>query len=299
VRRDAEPAPGAPHSPRDSILPGVAAPLPPIDLRERVGQTPPGEDPEEFYLAAGARHRQRIEGLIPVRGRALDFGCGAGRTIRHFVPDAEAGRLELWGCDIAEPSIDWLRENMSPPLNVFVTTEEPGLPQPDDFFHAIWGLSVFTHITGAWAGWLLELHRVLADDGHLLLTFLNEGMAPLWRELSGTDWDPDRVGMATFRENESWDLGGPIVFLSEWWLRAHWGRAFEIEHLETRGFGQGDHGAQGYVVLRKRPGTFTTDDLTRPEPGERREALAEDWARRRRSTWRRARRRLGRSLARR
>ena len=28
------------------------------------------------------------------------------------------------------------------------------------------------------------------------------------------------------------DSGGPFVFHSEWWLREHWGRAFEIDFLE-------------------------------------------------------------------
>ena len=29
----------------------------------------------------------------------------------------------------------------------------------------------------------------------------------------------------------SWDHGGPIAFNSHWWLRAHWGRAFDIVKL--------------------------------------------------------------------
>ena len=36
--------------------------------------------------------------------RVLDFGCGAGRTLRHFVTEAEVG--EFHGCDIDGPSID-------------------------------------------------------------------------------------------------------------------------------------------------------------------------------------------------
>jgi ubiquinone/menaquinone biosynthesis C-methylase UbiE len=42
--------------------------------------------------------------------RALDFGCGAGRVLRHFAGEAEAG--EFWGCDIDDASIAWLRQRL-------------------------------------------------------------------------------------------------------------------------------------------------------------------------------------------
>jgi hypothetical protein len=56
------------------------------------------------------------------------------------------------------------------------------------------------------------------------------------------------------------------VFHSEWWLRAHWGRAFEISEVLPQG---------GRRILLRRRGTgITPDELRAPEPGEPREALS-------------------------
>jgi SAM-dependent methyltransferase len=255
----------------------ASLPLPPSALREYVGRTPPGEDPETFYLETGRRARARIEELLPggwtwPGRRVLDFGCGAGRVLRHFVD--VAAEAEVWGCDIDAASIDWAQDNLVPPLHAARIAETGRLPHGDGSFDAIWALSVFTHLAGNWAEWLLELRRVLRPDGVLIATFLNEGMQPLWDEVTGgAPWDPDRFGMAAFREGAAWDAGGPIVFLSEWWLRAHWGRAFEIAQLSPSGFGPG---GQGYVVLRRRAGDLTPDDLRRAEPGEERELVARE-----------------------
>ncbi len=104
--------------------------------------------------------------------RALDFGCGAGRVLRHFNDGAQ--HSEISGCDIDEPSIAWARERLAPPFHPFAVAEVPGLPQPDEYFDVAWALSVFTHLTDHWAGWLLELHRVLRPSGYLIATFMGE-----------------------------------------------------------------------------------------------------------------------------
>ncbi len=41
----------------------------------------------------------------------MDFWCGAGRVLRHFL--AEAEQAELWGYDIAGP-IAWLQNALCP-----------------------------------------------------------------------------------------------------------------------------------------------------------------------------------------
>jgi SAM-dependent methyltransferase len=249
-------------------------PLPPRRLRESAGRGPDGRASETYYVEYGRHARARLDELL-LEGqswsRALDFGCGAGRVLRHFLDEAQ--RAEVWGCDINADAIAWLRQHLTPPLRVFQVSEaERRLPQEDGFFDAIWAVSVFTHLTDDWADWMLELHRVLSEDGRILLTFLNDGSLPLWNEVSdGEPWDPDRLGMAVFSRDAPWDRGGPMVFASEWWLRAHWGRAFEIEQLATSGFG---HAGQGYALMRKHAGEFTPDDLRRPEPDEPRESEA-------------------------
>lgn len=232
-----------------------------------------GEDPLAIYEDTGQAHRKLIEELLPSDWnwegkRVLDFGCGVGRVIRQF---AEHSReAEFWGCDIDAASIEWLEQNLSPPFHFFQSDEEPALPQGDGFFDLIYALSVYTHLTDHWAGWLLEHHRVLNDGGLMVVTFLGEGMA---EALIGEPWDEGRIGMNALTHGHPWDLGGPTTLHSPWWLEAHWGRAFEIVELRPHGGGEPPAG-HGIVVLRKRPVSLTEADLTRLEPDEPREIAA-------------------------
>ena len=107
----------------------------------------------------------------------------------------------------------------------------------------------------------------------IVVTFLGAGMSEA--EHAGA-WDPDLVGMNVLRHGQDWDGGGPTVFHSDWWLRAHWGRAFEIVdiHQDQDGNGAATPGSHGYVVMRKRPIAAAGVDLVALEPGEPREVAA-------------------------
>ena len=77
---------------------------------------------------------------------------------------------------------------------------------------------------------MAELHRVLAEDGLLLATFLGPDWGP---HLTGEErWLEDRVVMVVLAGGRPWDEGGPRTIVSEWWVRAHLGRAFEIDSLD-------------------------------------------------------------------
>jgi SAM-dependent methyltransferase len=270
----------------------VDAPLPPIELAERVGFLTPElaeqvdglvpllertgwwhpDDAMLTYDLQGRALRDDLVALLPddwswEGRRALDFGCGAGRILRHLLDEAEIA--ELHGVDIDEPSIAWLRANLQPPLHVATNAESPPLPFPDGHFDLIWALSVFTHITDRWSEWLLELRRVLKADGLLIASFHGAGSdyglaAMPWHE----GWDADRIGMHVSSLGASWAAGGPTVFHSPWWLRAHWGRAFEVVDLREGGLAMPDETGHGTVVLRKRDGELSREDLERDEPGE-------------------------------
>lgn len=196
--------------------------------------------------------------------RVLDFGCGSGKLLRHFL--AEAEDCEFIGCDIDAPSIEWLRESFSPPLSVFVCGEEPGLPLPDEHVDLVLAISVFTHIFEHWAAWLLEIHRLLRPGGRFICTFLGRGMS---QAVAGEPWDADRIGMNVLCPWQPWERGGPSVQHSEWWLRAYWGRAFEFERIEDRA-----ELGHGLLVLRKRDVELDEEDLRRPERNEPREVAA-------------------------
>jgi ubiquinone/menaquinone biosynthesis C-methylase UbiE len=249
-------------------------PLPPLHLARRAGIT---GNPLVNFDAGGLETKRSLLELLPDDWsfdgkRVLEFGCGAGRILRHFLEEARVA--EVYGCDIDEESIAWLEETLSPPLHFFLNGEKPPLPQPDETFDLIWAQSVFTHLTDDWSSWLLELHRVMKRDGLVILTFVGRGMQyPPWE---WERWDEDRIGMNVVHYGQSWDLGGPQVFHSPWWLREHWGRAFEIVTLWESGFNfpHRREAGQGAVVMRKKPVTLTREDLERINPDDSREILA-------------------------
>ena len=223
----------------------------------------------EDFEVFGRRFRDTILDLLPPDWRfdgkrVLDFGCGSGRVLRHFLDEAEVA--ELHGCDIDAGSIAWLEETLSPPLQVFRNGEEPGLPLPDDHFDLIWATSVFSVLTDTWSGWACELHRVLREGGLLLATFVGEGGSEF---VAREPWDDNRIGMNVLAYAASWDIGGPMVLHSPWWIREHWGRAFDIVELRPR-----TEWGEGVVLMRKRDVTVTPEDLERTDPSDEREVRA-------------------------
>jgi SAM-dependent methyltransferase len=185
-------------------------------------------DPFKAYEEIGAETRGALLRLLPddwsFEGKCvLDFGCGAGRTLRHFLAEAEAG--ELWGADIDTASIAWLKKTFCPPLNAWRCTAGPPLGLEQGSFDLIWAISVFTHLTEASTPWLLELHRMLKPGGLLIATYMGRWNSEFF---AGEPWDEDRVGRNVLHHTQDWDSGGPAVLMSDWWVRAHWGRAFEV-----------------------------------------------------------------------
>lgn len=254
--------------------PDVPVPFPPLDLANRVGAIVDQPDPYRYYSSIGAATREFLLGVLPdswsfAEKRVLDFGCGAGRSLRHFLRDAETA--EIWGSDIDTPSVEWLRDNLCPPLHAVTNEAMPPLVFEDKFFDLIFVVSVFTHLTDSWSAWLLEMHRVLADEGILIATFMGEGLSEI---ISGEPWVEDRVGMNVHNHDQGWDQGGPMVLHSPWWIRAHWGRAFEIIDLQPYGFCADGVAGQGAVVMRKRSGTWSLSDLDALEADEPRERVA-------------------------
>lgn len=254
---------------------GRNVPFPPFELANRVGAIKDHPDPWGHFTAVGRLSRDAILAAMPAGWRldgkrVLDFGCGVGRTLRHFL--ADAGRNEFWGCDIDQASIAWLEAHLSPPFRFVVNRPEPPIALPSGTFDLIYCISVFTHLTDTWSAWLLELHRLLASDGLLFATFMGPALAETF---TGETGDEDRIGMNVLRYDAPWDEGGPMVLHSPWWIRAHWGRAFEIVSIEPSGFARNAAWAgHGTVVLRKRDVQITVDELEALEPGEPREAAA-------------------------
>jgi hypothetical protein len=121
--------------------------------------------------------------------------------------------------------------------------------------------AAFTRMTDGWAEWLIELRRLLASDGRIVVGLSDPGD---FEALVGEPWDESRIGMTVLSS-----LNGSVssvVFHSEWWLRAHWGRAFEVSVEQSEG--------RRVAVLRPRAGTVQAADLERAHPGDGRELEA-------------------------
>jgi ubiquinone/menaquinone biosynthesis C-methylase UbiE len=148
-------------------------PVPPEELWLGYGPT------AEAYLSSGKRHISKMNQLLEQDGfivgeaeRILDFGCGAGRMIRHLLDVAPKARL--WGVDVSADHIRWCIDNVTPLINFATTTVVPHLPFPDEFFDLIYSGSVFTHIEDIQETWLLELGRILRPGGRLYVTIHDE-----------------------------------------------------------------------------------------------------------------------------
>ncbi len=241
----------------------VDLPRPPRELAARVFAVEGWSDPDLAYDELGAQTKNQLVRLLPadwsfVGKRVLDFGSGAGRTLRHFATAAETA--EFWGADIDEPSIAWMQENLSPPFHAWQSTINPPLGLEHGSFDLIYAISVFTHLTDNSIQWLLELHRLLKPDGLLIATFMGRWNSEWFAK---EPWVEDRVGMNVLHHNRDWDSGGPAVLMSEWWVREHWGRAFEIVDIAPQ-----FHNFS-WCVMRKREVELTTDDIERPSDDPR------------------------------
>jgi SAM-dependent methyltransferase len=212
----------------------------------------------ELWESLGPETKSALLDLLPddwsfEHKRVLDFGCGAGRTLRHFVSEAEAG--EFWGVDIDAASMDLLQDTVCPPFHVMRSDYMPPLELESVSFDLIWSISVFTHLTDNSIPWLLELHRLLKPGGLLIATYMGRWTSEL---LAGEQWEEDRIGMNVLRHNHPASDGAPLVLISDWWLREHWGRAFEVVTIAPNIHNQ------SWAVLRKRPVDVSVEALEAP-----------------------------------
>ncbi|MGH7846169.1 MAG: class I SAM-dependent methyltransferase, partial [Candidatus Binatia bacterium] len=112
-------------------------PVPPRELWEGYGSK------VETYLASGRKDAQKMAEILAQAGfsfrpgnRILDFGCAAGRMIRHL--GAISAKCEVWGVDVSAKHISWCRQNLSPPFHFVSSTTFPYLPFEDHYFDFIY-----------------------------------------------------------------------------------------------------------------------------------------------------------------
>jgi len=203
-------------------------PLPPLALAQRIGS--PTLD---GFEAIGRGVKQTITRCLPsdfaFQGtRCLDFGCGIGRVIRHF---AEEGRsAEFWGCDIDGTSIRWSVENMTPPFRFYQMAQQPSLPFEDSSFDLIYAVGVFSQVFDAWHQWAVEIRRVLKPGGFFFMSYAGQTPFEEMLSLPYDSFHPDR-GLYVKNPFNSWNRGGPMVFMSPGWVGRQWGSIFDIDFI--------------------------------------------------------------------
>lgn len=205
-------------------------PLPPYSLAFRVGMTD-----YDGFLKIGSAVKQHILQALPEEfsfesKRVYEFGCGSGRVLRHFLPEAET--CEFWGSDLDYPSIEWLGKHLSPPFYFFQNTEQPVLPLESNSFDLVIVISVFTHVHENWSQWMMELRRILKPGGYIFCTFHGPNAA---EESLRFPYRPGDYGMFVKNVGQSWNRFGPAVYHAPEWIAANWGSIFDIEFLGLGG----------------------------------------------------------------
>jgi SAM-dependent methyltransferase len=157
-------------------------PLPPARLRAQAG---PRHAHAGYFLASGRHHADLIRGLLQENGASiedldaiLDWGCGCGRILRHWVRLPET---EIHGCDINPKMVGWCNANLDF-AEVTLNDLSPPLSYGDSRFDFVYALSVLTHLPeNLQHAWVAECLRVLRPGGLLLFSTMGEHYLSLER----------------------------------------------------------------------------------------------------------------------
>lgn len=186
-----------------------------------------------------------LAGLGPV----LDWGCGCGRVAR-FVARSGA---ELHGADIDAGNVRWCSEHISGRFSEI--SADPPTPFASDFFGAIYGISVFTHLNQQYEKlWLAELHRIAKPGALLLLSVLSglsAGHAGLIEHVLSPEFSGGFLDIGRNSDIDIVTKGSPYyrnVFHQPGYISKVWGEYFEILSIEEGIIGN----RQDLVVARRR-----------------------------------------------
>jgi SAM-dependent methyltransferase len=238
--------------------------MPPPELMARMSGT--GEPEPEAFLASGRRTLEDWEHALssvrvqlPSARRLLDWGCGPGRVSRWMGDLART--VEIHAVDIDGQSIAWDAANI--PFVSFQHVEpHPPLPFDDGYFDVVVNHSVLTHLDESMQDqWLVELHRVTAEGGTVLLSIHGhhawsvamDNARALGFEVPASEVDRlSREGIIFMADD--WWTGGPYpdfyhtTYHSPAYVFERWSAYFDIVAFLPRA----DGGFQDIVILRPR-----------------------------------------------
>ena len=240
------------HALHDYHYPLFDIATPALEHRQRVD-----DQPSEFVFNLGGystaikldtvARRFGGRGLAEL-GPVLDWGCGCGRVAR-FVARSGA---ELHGTDIDAGNVRWCSEHIAGRFAEI--SPDPPTAFANDFFGAIYGISVFTHLNQQYEKlWLAELHRI-AKPGALLLLSVLGGLSAAHAGLLEYVLSPEfSDGFVDIGRNSDIDIvtqGSTYyrnVFHQPGYITKVWGEYFEILSIEEGIIGN----RQDLVVARK------------------------------------------------
>ncbi|MFE2015453.1 class I SAM-dependent methyltransferase [Streptomyces sp. NPDC059491] len=139
------------------------------------------EKPDENLVAYGERE------LPPVRGRALDLGCGPGRNALHL---ASLG-YRVDAVDLSATAIGWARERAraAGADGIRFVCGDAFTAALDGPYDLVYDSGCFHHLPPhRRAGYLALLERVLAPGGHFALTSFAAGEGGMGSELPDAEF---------------------------------------------------------------------------------------------------------------
>ena len=108
--------------------------------------------------------------------------------------------------------------------------QSPTLPFEDSSFNLIYAVGVFSQVYDDWHHWAVEIRRVLKPGGVFFMSYA--GQVP-FEEMLSIPYDGFAAHPGLYVKNpfNSWNRGGPMVFMSPQWLERHWGSLFDIDFV--------------------------------------------------------------------
>lgn len=224
-------------------------PVPPAVLRSLVSGDP--NDTRASFFEMGGLCAQSIKEALEKTGveiesfdAILDFGCGCGRTIRHF---RTLPKTQLYGTDYNPKLVDWCARNL-PFARFGLNQLHPPLDYPGATFDLVYAFSVFTHMPEALQfAWMRELSRLIKPAGYLVISTLPLELLP----------ESQRTGPMVVRKENQPGTNACLAYHTFAYVEEKLSKGFEIIEFIEGGVGQ------DFYLLRK----LTEGDLTQSGPG--------------------------------
>jgi ubiquinone/menaquinone biosynthesis C-methylase UbiE len=183
--------------------------------------------------------------------RILDFGCGCGRAIRalsNLLP-----RCQLYGIDIDQEAIEWLKSNYSELAEFSVAPHIPPTTFESQMFDLIFGISVFTHLPEEMQfQWLNELSRITKSGGYIILTTHGEKHYKSLDKVYLEIMEKKGFLYSDFGDNYGKSISLPdfyqTSFHSHAYIQREWKKYFDVINIQTLGL----QNHQDIILLQKR-----------------------------------------------